>query len=316
MNCPDKNRRYFRIAGITVCLQSDLDFDKVVFREELLRFSVAGPGNDTVTLRHRFGLPDVEGMDWGRTVYRRIPWAISRNGGFWYYRGIKSEAPEAELQWLGIFNENHTSAVIYSEKRLERVVSTGGGWPSLSLFPTDQVWLAPLLADRNAVLLHSAGAILNGQGLLFLGHSEAGKSTTAGMLKGRAQILCDDRNVARRWDGGWRVHGTWSRGDVADVSGSSAPLGAVLWLHQKNCNEIMELKDKKVIWKYMLGVLVKSVTTAAWWEKEIDILGRLIGEVPCYAMHFDRSGGIVRELENLVKTLPPPSPFRPGGGCA
>ena len=89
-----------------------------------------------------------------------------------------------------------------------------------------------------------------------------------------------------------------------------------MWLHQKNCNEIMELKDKKVIWKYMLGVLVKSVTTAAWWEKEIDILGRLIGEVPCYAMHFDRSGGIVRELENLVKTLPPPSPFRPGGFCA
>jgi len=87
-----------------------------------------------------------------------------------------------------------------------------------------------LLADRNAVLLHSAGVIFNGQGLLFVGHSSAGKSTIVTMLKNAAcsgafdgtpldvEILCDDRNILRRWPAGEQMHGTWSHGDVSDVS--------------------------------------------------------------------------------------------------
>ena len=83
-----------------------------------------------------------------------------------------------------------------------------------------------------------AAVILNGQGLIFVGHSEAGKSTTAAMLKNvgvgaglvpalegdhkgsplQVEILCDDRNIVRRWEEGWRVHGTWSHGDVPEVS--------------------------------------------------------------------------------------------------
>jgi hypothetical protein len=301
MNSHNKHRRYFQIAGITVCVQSDLDFDKVVFKDELMRFAVEGPGEDNVTLRHCFGLPDLKRTDLGKELYRKVPWAISRKGDRWYYLGIKSEAREAELQWVAIFNADHTDAVIYSEKRLEDIVRISSrSWHSLSLLPTDQVWLAPLLADRNAVLLHSAGVILNGQGLLFIGHSEAGKSTTVTMLKDQAEILCDDRNVARHWSGGWRAHGTWSHGDVADVSAASAPLRAILFLKQDMLNEIVPLTDRKAVWKKMLATLVKSVVTAEWWHKEINILEQLIGDVPCYTMHFDKSGRIVPELEKLV----------------
>ncbi len=224
MDCKDKHRRYFRIAGITVCVESDLDFSEVVFKKEFAPFAVAGPGEDTVTLRHCFDLPDLNGKDLGKELYRKVPWAISRKGDAWYYLGIKSDASDAEMQWVGVFSADHTQATIYSPKHLEEIVrKTRYAWHSLSLLPTDQVWLAPLLADRNAVLLHSAAVILNGHGLLFVGHSSAGKSTTVGMLKGKAEILCDDRNVARRWNNGWRVHGTWSHGDVAEVSPRPRP---------------------------------------------------------------------------------------------
>lgn len=301
----DLHRRYFRIAGISVCITSDLDFNEVNFRDALLRFAVKGPGEDNVIVHHHFGLPELAGEDLGKTVYRKVPWAISRKGDRWYYLGIRSQESNENLQWVCIFNAGHTEAVIYSEKRFEQIVRSGGsGWHSLSLLPTDQVWLAPLLADRNAVLLHSAGAILDGQGLLFVGHSEAGKSTIAGMLKGRAEILCDDRNVARLWNDGWRVHGTWSHGDVADVSAASAPLRAILFLKQDRRNDLVPLNDRKRVWKELLATLVKPLASAAWWQKEIDVLERLIGDVPCFAMHFDKSGGIVPKLEKLASMDP------------
>jgi MoaA/NifB/PqqE/SkfB family radical SAM enzyme len=305
----DRHRRYFRIAGITVCVESDLDLETVGFKPELTRFRVAGPGDDNVTIRHYFELPDTKGKDLGEEVYRKAPWAISRRNGMWYYLGISPKPEDPELHRVAVYNADHTNATVYSTPGDgERVRAEG--FHSLSLFPTDQVWLVPLLADRNAVLLHSSAAILNGQGLLFVGHSEAGKSTTVTMLKELSktlgtpgdpvEILCDDRNIVRRWEDGWRVHGTWSHGDVPDVSPASAPLRAVLFLRQAPHNEIVPLTDRKEIWARLLATLIKPMVTAAWWRKELDVLERIVDEVPCYTMHFDKSGEIVSTLSELA----------------
>ncbi len=40
--------------------------------------------------------------------------------------------------------------------------------------------------------------------------------------------------------------------------------------------------------------------TADWWEKELDVLERIVDAVPCATMRFDRSGAIVPELEKLA----------------
>jgi len=293
------HRRYFRIAGITVRVESDLDFDAVKFRREFAPFAVDGPGDDNVTLRHYFELPDLKGKDLGEELHRKAPWTISRKNGTWFYRGILPDGSDDEPNRVAVFRTDHTHATIYSPPRDEARVREEG-FESLSLFPTDQIWLAPLLADRNAVLLHSAAVILDGQGLLFVGHSDAGKSTTVTMLKERAEILCDDRNIVRRWDEGWRVHGTWSHGDVEDVSSASAPLRAILFLHQDSRNEITPLTDRKEIWRRLLATLIKPMVTAEWWRKELDVLERLVNEVPCYTMRFDKSGEIVAELLSVI----------------
>ncbi|CAK0742372.1 hypothetical protein CCP3SC1_1300009 [Gammaproteobacteria bacterium] len=171
------------------------------------------------------------------------------------------------------------------------------------------------MADRQAVLIHSGAVILNGQGLLFVGHSEAGKSTTMNLLKDAAidaEILCDDRNVIRGYpvvNNGdenkkvveWRLHGTWSHGDVADVSPNDAPLRAILFLQQAPSNEIVPLTDRKEIWKRLLATLIRPMVTADWWNKEIDVLSGIVAEVPCYIMNFDRSGTIIPQIEALTE---------------
>jgi MoaA/NifB/PqqE/SkfB family radical SAM enzyme len=296
----DKHRRYFKVAGITVRVESDLDFDSVSFKEELQAFAVESPGDDNVTLRHHFELPDLNGKDLGVELYRKPPWAISRKNDTWFYLGISPTPGDPELHRVAVFSADHRHATIYSPPRDAEHIRISG-WHSLSLFPTDQIWLAPLLADRNAVLLHSAAVILNGQGLLFVGHSDAGKSTTVTLLKERAEILCDDRNIVRRWKDGWQVHGTWSHGDVADVSPASTPLGAILFLQQDSRNAIVSLTDRKEIWRLLLATLIKPMVTAEWWRKEMDVLEQIVNEAPCYTMHFDRGGGIVDELDRLLQ---------------
>jgi MoaA/NifB/PqqE/SkfB family radical SAM enzyme len=302
-----KHLRYFRIAGITVRIESDLDFETVDFKQELLTFAVDGPGDDNVTFRHYFNMPDLSGKDLGEELYRKPPWAISRKSGIWYYLGISPNLEDDELHRVAVFSPDHCHATIYSPKKTADQILENG-WHSLSLFPTDQIWLGPILAERQAVLIHSAAAVLNGKGLVFVGHSDAGKSTTMELLKTgrsqnglRAEVLCDDRNIIRKWDDGWKVHGTWSHGTTADVSAGTAPLCAILFLEQSKENCIVPVTDRKVIWKCLLATLIRAAVTADWWQKELDILEKIVAEVPCYIMKFDKTGAILPELERLAR---------------
>ncbi|MGB5218277.1 MAG: radical SAM protein [Smithella sp.] len=320
------HRRYFQIAGITVRIESDVDFSQIKFKEELTAFAVDGPGDDNVTFRHHFELPDLEGKDLGKELYRKPPWAISRDkNGAWFYLGISTEPEDKTLHRVAVFNHDHTHATIYSPPEQISIVQNHE-WQSLSHFPTDQIWLGPLLAGRNAVLVHSAAAIINRHGLVFVGHSEAGKSTTMEILKAAnregtisAEILCDDRNVLRFWptaspspltgegkgggEGQWLVHGTWSHGTTADVSPSSAPLRGILFLKQDKQNKIEPLTDRKKIWHNLLATLIRPMVTAEWWQKELDVLECIVNDIPCYTMHFDKTGKIVNEIKVLCSTF-------------
>jgi hypothetical protein len=296
--------RHFKIAGLTVRVESDIDLNSVAFKDEFAPFVANGPGTDNLVLRHHFDIPRINARDLGTILYRKAPWIISSNDGRWFYRGVSSEGDDPELHRLAVFNQAHTDGTIYSPPGyVDRLKSVG--WHSLSLLPTDQIWLAAALADRQAIMLHSGAVILNGCGLLFVGHSSAGKSTTMMMLKNRAEILCDDRNVARRWDDGWRVHGTWSHGDVADVSPASAPLHAILFIEQSTENEIIPMTDRKLLWRRLLATLIRPVVTAYWWQKELAVIENIVNEVPCYAMRFDKSGAIVPKLEELTRARSP-----------
>jgi MoaA/NifB/PqqE/SkfB family radical SAM enzyme len=302
------HRRFFELAGISVCVDSDLDLHQVNFPPELMAFASKDTGDDLIVLRHYFHIPQFRKDDFGETVYQKTPWLISRKGNAWFYRGTSPDADD-DYHQVAIFKSDHTRGEIYNLPRMEDTIKTHG-WRSLSLMPTDQIWIIPLLADRQAVLIHSGAVAINGQGLVFVGHSDAGKSTTMRLLKEAGQdgrlpypveILCDDRNILRKWEDGWKVHGTWSHGDVSDVSNISVPLRAVLFLHQDKQNSLQKLTESKLIIGRLLETLIRSVETTDWWTKEMDLIGKIAKEVPCFVMKFDKSGKIVDELAQLVK---------------
>ncbi len=87
---------------------------------------------------------------------------------------------------------------------------------------------------------------------------------------------------------------------MPDVSSAAAPLRAILFLEQSARNEIIPLTDRKLVWQRLLATLIRPLVTAEWWNKELDVLERIVDEVPCFTMRFDRSGAIVPELERLA----------------
>jgi len=298
------HRRYFKIADIPIQVESDLPFREDTFHQKFKYFAVSAPDKDTITIRHHFSLPDLNGKNLGKEVYRKPPWAIYKKQDSWIYLGISPTPQDKSLHCVAVFNSDHTRSRIYNDKE---EIFLKGNLHSLTLFPTDQILLARILADRQGFYLHSCGVSFEGKGLLFAGHSEAGKSTMATMLKGKAEILCDDRIIIRKQpqtanrkpQTEYRIYGTWSHGDVPDVSANSVPLKAILFLEKSTENRLIRIADKKQITQKLLAHLIKPFVTADWWEKTLSVVHDVAEEVSCYVLQFDKGGEVVDILRKL-----------------
>ncbi|NLG28706.1 MAG: radical SAM protein [Chloroflexi bacterium] len=286
--------RHYQIAGVTIQLSADFELTANTFAAKFAKFAVAEPGEDAITLRLASGVPTLADLRLGEEVYARPPWRIYRNRGAWVYLGVTDDA-QREPYSVALFNSDHSDGTVY--RRPE--VYAQGGLLALSTFTTDQIWLAPVLARRQAFYLHSSAIILNGQGYLFVGHSEAGKSTMLKMLRAHGEILCDDRNIVRRWPDGYRVHGTWSHGELPDVSPAGAPLRAVFFLDKATHNELVPVGDRKERFASLLAHVVRPLVTADWWASTLDLAADMAAAVPAYRLRFDLSGQVV----DLLKTL-------------
>jgi hypothetical protein len=289
--------RYYECGGITIQVASDLSITDSTFHPKFKLFEVQGPGKDTICIRHHFSLPDIDDRDLGEEIYRKPPWAIYKKETSWIYLGISPIAGNKHLHRVVIFNHDHTRARIYNNGK-EAFLK--GNLHSLTLFPTDQILLARVLADREGCYLHSSGVVLDDKGLLFAGHSDAGKSTIAIMLKDQAEILCDDRMIVRRWPEGFRIHGTWSHGDVPEISANSAPLKSILFLEQASENRLIPLHDKKEVIGKLLACLIKPFVTPDWWNKMLTLVEKIAQEAPCYILQFDKSGRVLDMLEEKL----------------
>ena len=261
------------------------------------------PGADRVIIRHHFSSDGLPLDDLGREVYRRPPWAIYRREDGWTYTFIGRGGPDDPVQRVARVTLDHTQIEVYNK---DEDAWRGGGRYSLSLFSTDQILVARWLADRQGCYLHSAGAIVDGQGLLFVGHSGAGKTTAVRLLQDQAEILCDDRNIVRRSGDHFDVYGTWSQYKLPVVSAASAPLAAILFLNQSTENRLIPLPDRGEIVRRTLPCIIRPFVTADWWGKTLDVIEMVAQAVPCYEMRFDTSGEVVPLLHELCGGAPQP----------
>jgi len=113
-------------------------------------------------------------------------------------------------------------------------------------YPTDELLLMHRLALGEGVELHALGLVDDdGSGYLFLGHSGAGKSTTARlwMRHPGVRLLSDDRIIVRRHQREFRMYGTPWHGDAGVASADSAPLAAIFLLEQAPRHQILPISQ-------------------------------------------------------------------------
>jgi hypothetical protein len=92
-------------------------------------------------------------------------------------------------------------------------------------------WSARESAGLDAFLIHSSAVIAGGLGFLFVGPSEAGKSTVA-RLSAAHHVLGDEMNLVRRDGGRLVVEGTLFNGLFKAKRPGQAPLAGVFLLRQ------------------------------------------------------------------------------------
>jgi len=288
--------RYFQIAGITIRVTADLPITSATFDEQFLPFQVMQPGEEIVTVHHHFGLPTPMQVPDEHVVYRETPWTIAHTNDGWVYEGRYAgkagERPFMHAMWT----EDHSRGHLY---HADNVRFLRGGLRALTLMPTDQVLLGQLLANRQGCLVHAAGMSLWGKGVLFIGHSDAGKSTTVTMLREHGEILCDDRIAVRQMADGYHISGTWCHGTVADISPATAPLRALYFIEQAQTNAAIPLTNRRELLARLLPCLIRPLATADWWTKTLTCVEGMLRDVPAYRLLLDRSGSIAEVLRAL-----------------
>jgi hypothetical protein len=155
-------------------------------------------------------------------------------------------------------------------------------------YPLDELLLVHYLAHRGGVVLHACGIVdESGLGYLFVGHSGAGKTTTALLWEGRpgVRVLSDDRIIVRHDHEGLLMHGTPWHGTGRLSMAASAPITAIFFLEHGEANKL-----SPVLPSVAVAELVARSFLAFHDRTGIDtvvaLLGDVVSRVPCLGFSF------------------------------
>lgn len=290
-------QRFYQLAGMTLQVQSDVPITKDAFAPKFKSFETHTPGPETILIRHHFSFPTLDWNNLGETIYRKPPIALyQKNDALIYLMDISDKRKHELPGKVAITDKLHTRIRIFHPAV---AAFRSQGYTTLTLFPTDIVLLGWTLALKNACWIHSSGVIMDGDGILFVGPSGSGKSTIVKLLGDHAKLLCDDRNVIRLWDDGFKVHGTWAHGELPTVNPDAAPLKKIFFLEKSSQNRILLLTNKMEAFAKILQCLIRPVQTEEWWNLMFSLIKRLQKNVPMYKMSFSTDGKIVDKLKSM-----------------
>lgn len=156
-----------------------------------------------------------------------------------------------------------------------------------------------LAGRRLGVMVHACGIGDGRQGRLFLGPSGAGKSTMARLWRQNgATVLCDDRIIVRRLDGGFWIWGTPWHSDVGCVSPDPLPLAGIYFLVHASDNSAQALSPVEAATRLFLDCF-SPLHDREGLEFTLEFLGQLASEIPCYELGFAPEAGVVEFVRGL-----------------
>ena len=170
-------------------------------------------------------------------------------------------------------------------------------------YPFDELLVMHYLSQRSGVIVHSCGiADEDGAGYLFVGHSGAGKTTTALLwndLPG-VTVLSDDRIVLSRRDGRVRMHGTPWHGEAHLSAQGSAALSAILFLEHGPGNDFTPVRPAEAAAELVARSFL-AYHDAAGMAGIMALLERMLTEIPCARFSFAPGGAAVDAVRDWAR---------------
>ena len=167
-------------------------------------------------------------------------------------------------------------------------------------YPADELLFTNYLAAHGiGVEVHGCGLIDDGgRAHLFLGHSGAGKSTTARLwhLRSCVEILSDDRIILRFDRGELWMHGTPWHGEGQFASPNKARVERVFILHHGTANRFVPLPQSRAVGE-LFARSFPPFHSAEGVERTMDFLNSVVADVPCYQFEFTPD---VRSLDAVL----------------
>jgi hypothetical protein len=189
------------------------------------------------------------------------------------------------LERILVFPSELNSADLYFPFSTDTAVDPFSG-------PTLELLMINYLAQGRGVILHGCGIEKDGEGILFVGESGAGKSTMANLWNtdGGSEILSDDRIIVRKSGEDFRMYGTPWHGEAQFVSPRGVNIKKMFFLRHAGKNEIHPLNGVESV-QQLLKCSFPPFWDSHGMEFIMDIFTELAATVPCYQLGFkpDRS---------------------------
>jgi hypothetical protein len=172
-------------------------------------------------------------------------------------------------------------------------------------YPLDELIMINLLAGGLGVMVHACGISDAGEGLLFVGQSGAGKTTTARLWQapGEAKVLSDDRIILRAGAGEVRMYGTPWHGEARLALPDRAPLRRVFFLRHGPENRLVELGKAEVVSRFMACSFLPFYRRDAM-EFTLGFFEDLASRTPCYDLSFAPDETAVSFVQRLGGSRP------------
>jgi hypothetical protein len=169
-------------------------------------------------------------------------------------------------------------------------------------YPLDELLVTNWLAARaTGVEVHGCGLVdLGTGGHLFLGHSGAGKSTTArlwGSLRA-AHVLSDDRIILREESSEIWMHGTPWHGEAGFASPEKTTVKKIFVLEHGDRNEVRQLPQTRAVAELFARCFPPFYSRDSL-SFTLSFLHQITNRVPCYRFRFVPNESAVSEILNF-----------------